>query len=290
MGTTTLPILTLTGAGKTTTLAGPVVAGGIGDDRHRIIRWMSVAGNYQITVSSWFANNGTFTSRSGNGGGQQHGDVHRRDVLFQFPARPSRGWTLTFQGDVDHHGRRGVLTLTGASGNPILLRSTIPGQSWLLTVSGSSAVTWVDTQDSDARGGTAIVPTNGADSGNNRNWNFGPGVMRTWWGAVNTIWSNNSNWDSIAPGPTEKALIVSTATRMPTLTANVAISTLSLVATSSLTLNGFTLTLSSFSNAGILVFKGNEAVWFPRRITFWDPPSSITPRVESCRFSRHGRI
>ena len=92
--------------------------------------------------------------------------------------------------------------------------------------------------------GTRSVPTNGTDSGNNHNWNFGPGVMRTWWGAINTVWSNNANWDSVAPGPTEKALIVSTATRMPTLTGNVAIfDRLSIVATSSLTLNGFTLDL-----------------------------------------------
>ena len=121
-------------------------------------------------------------------------------------------------------------------------------------------MSWVDAQDSDARSGTTITPTNGVDSGNNHNWNFGVGSMRTWWGAVSTVWSNNSNWDSVAPGPTEKALIVSTATFMPTLTANVAISTLSIVAASSVTLNGFTLTLSSFSNAGLLVFKGNEAV------------------------------
>ena len=256
-GSTTLPILTLTGAGKTTTLAGPVVF--IGSTTIGTTHTLDVsASNYQITVSSWFANNGTFASRAGTVVVNSTATFTGATSFFNFSSTVP-GLTLTFQG-TSTTTVTNVLTLTGASGNPILLRSTNPGQNWLLTASGSSAVSWVDAQDSDARGGTTIVPTNSTDSGNNHNWNFGPGTIRTWWGAANTVWSNNSNWDSVAPGPTEAALIVSTATRMPTLTANVAISTLSIVAASSVTLNGFTLTLSSFSNAGLLVLKGNEAV------------------------------
>ena len=64
-GTTTLPILTLTGATKTTTLAGAVVLAGSATIATGHTLDDSLGNNYQITISSWFANNGTFTSRSG---------------------------------------------------------------------------------------------------------------------------------------------------------------------------------------------------------------------------------
>ena len=74
-------ILTLGGAGQTTTLGGAVVLAGsttIGTGHTLDVS----ASNYQITISSWFANNGTFTARIRNGRGEQHGDIHGFNILL----------------------------------------------------------------------------------------------------------------------------------------------------------------------------------------------------------------
>ena len=63
------------------------------------------------------------------------------------------------------------------------------------------------------------------------------------------------------PAPQDSALIISTATTMPTLTASVSLSTLTINSgTATLTLNGFGVTLSSFTNAGNLLLNGTEGV------------------------------
>src|ERR1019366_5335295 len=72
---------------------------------------------------------------------------------------------------------------------------------------------------------------------------------------------NGENWDTGMPAPQDSALIISTATNMPTLTAGVTLSTLTINSgTGTLTLNGYGLTVSSFTNAGNLVLTGTEAV------------------------------
>src|SRR5205085_423206 len=113
------------------------------------------------------------------------------------------------------------------------------GTMWSIRVTGTHDLTQLDVQDSDARSGTLLVATLSVDSGNNRNWDFGIATLRTWWGTVNTNWSNGANWDTSVPGAADSAIIVSTATRMPTLTTAVIISSLTVVPTSSITLNGF---------------------------------------------------
>ena len=69
----------------------------------------------------------------------------------------------------------GALTLTGTSGNLIVLRSDTDGQQWGLNNSGTNDVSYVDVQDSDASagGGNEIdATTGGVNSGNNLNWTF----------------------------------------------------------------------------------------------------------------------
>src|SRR5258708_24374203 len=67
-----------------------------------------------------------------------------------------------------------TLTLTGASGKLVTLRSGTPGTNWMLNNTGSNAVSFTDAKDSEARPGALINDTNGGvDSGNNnKNWNF----------------------------------------------------------------------------------------------------------------------
>jgi hypothetical protein len=69
------------------------------------------------------------------------------------------------------------------------------------------------------------------------------------------------NWDLGVPAAQDSALIVSTASPyMPALVGAVTISSVTINSTATLTLNGNSLTLSSFTNAGTLVLVGTETV------------------------------
>ncbi len=137
-----------------------------------------------------------------------------------------------------------TLSLVGASGKKIWLRSTIDDTNWYLNNTGTSSGVYVDVRDSDARSGRAIVANDGTsvNSGNNFFWSFLTGQIRTWWGAVDTNWWNWSNWDEGYPTSQDSVLIVSTATFMPVPTAAVTISSLTVRSGSTLTTAGFDFT------------------------------------------------
>jgi hypothetical protein len=65
----------------------------------------------------------------------------------------------------------GLLTLRGASGRLLKLRSSSSGTPWALNLQGTSAVQFVDVQDSNGTGNT-LTDRRGRDSGNNTNWKF----------------------------------------------------------------------------------------------------------------------
>jgi len=64
----------------------------------------------------------------------------------------------------------GVLTLTGAKGNPIILRSTIDGIQWKLDPQGTWNVSYVDVKDSVNLNSADINPIGIIDSGNTVRW------------------------------------------------------------------------------------------------------------------------
>src|SRR5439155_48255 len=130
--------------------------------------------------------------------------------------------------------------------------------------STEGSLSWYFTQWSGARGGATFDKE---DAGiDNVTWGpafYIPPVLYSWWGTSDTNWSNAANWNPSGgpPGAQDSALIVSTATRMPTLTANVSISTLTINAgTATVTLGGYSMTVSSFTNAGNFLFSGTETV------------------------------
>src|SRR5262249_23902256 len=63
------------------------------------------------------------------------------------------------------------LTLQGASGNLLKLRSSISPGQWAINALGSSSVSYVDVKDSNATG-SVIYPSSSVNSGNNTNWKF----------------------------------------------------------------------------------------------------------------------
>ncbi|MFH0764489.1 MAG: GLUG motif-containing protein, partial [Candidatus Omnitrophota bacterium] len=67
----------------------------------------------------------------------------------------------------------GTLTLTGAAGNLVKLRSTSSGTQWKIDPQGANNISFVDVKDSNNIRGSYINPANSVDSGNNTNW-FSP--------------------------------------------------------------------------------------------------------------------
>src|SRR6185295_3263244 len=94
--------------------------------------------------------------------------------------------------------------------------------------------------------------------GNNTHWGTGGGILTTWQGTT-TDWFNAANWNNGVPTSLDKAIIGS-ASAYPVLTSSVNVSTLTINAGSTITLAGFNLTVTSFTNAGNLSFKGTEQV------------------------------
>ncbi len=102
------------------------------------------------------------------------------------------------------------LILLGSTGNTnIFLRSSEPGQTWLLAVSGHESVRGVDVQDSDASRDQLITATASADMGNNLNWEFNY-AWSEWLGASGNNFFVPANWSSgVVPGATSRVLVES---------------------------------------------------------------------------------
>ncbi len=80
--------------------------------------------------------------------------------------------TLTFEAGstqtIEH-----TLTLQGASGNLLSLRSSSNGTAWNIDPQGTKNIGDVDAKDSDNINATVISPHTSIDSGNNTSWSFG---------------------------------------------------------------------------------------------------------------------
>ncbi|MDX6443283.1 MAG: hypothetical protein QOH71_357 [Blastocatellia bacterium] len=72
-----------------------------------------------------------------------------------------------------------ALTLNGAAGQLLSLRSTSSPTQWKLHAPATQSVDYVDVKDGDASGASQIVPTHSVDSGNNLNWLFGKTISGT---------------------------------------------------------------------------------------------------------------
>lgn len=82
--------------------------------------------------------------------------------------------TLTFD-NTDAQTVTNNLTLGGASGQRLSLRSNSTGNQWSLNVQAGAtySLDYLDVKDSDASGGIQLTAVNSIDSGNNLNWNLG---------------------------------------------------------------------------------------------------------------------
>ncbi len=132
--------------------------------------------NYAITVGQNFTNMDTFTARNGtvtlDGTSQT---ISGSTTFYNLTKTVAAADTLTFEQN-ETTTIDGTVTLTGAAGNLLSLRSETPGTQWnfIVTAGAIKAIDYVDVQDSNASGSDAsrkpIGPTNSVDSGNTIDW------------------------------------------------------------------------------------------------------------------------
>ena len=134
------------------------------------------ASSYAISVGGNFSNFDTFTARSGTvtfDGTDQ--SILGSTTFYNLTKSVAAAETLTFQAG-QTTTINGTVTLNGAAGNLLSLRSDSPGSQWIfnVTAGATKAIDYVDVQDSDAGGSDAsqlpIGPTNSVDSGNTIDW------------------------------------------------------------------------------------------------------------------------
>jgi autotransporter-associated beta strand protein len=150
-GTVTTTDLTLTGG----TLTAPSTT-------------LSVSGTFGHAAGAFTANGGTVVL---TGTGQALTGATTFNNLTKTAAAAD---TLTFgPGLANRTTVTGTLTLQGAAGQLLSLRSATPGTQWEVDPQGARVIDFVDVQDSNNVNPTAITPTNAVDAGSNTNWTFG---------------------------------------------------------------------------------------------------------------------
>jgi len=167
-GSSSFPRLSLTGAAQTTVLGGDIVVLGSMTIGTSHVFDANNSGNYQITVSSHWANLGTFTARQGlvvfNSTSSLSGSTIFYDLDVNTP-----GITLTFiLGSTQTV--TGTLNLAGNSGNRIRLRSSSGNPFFHVAV--SSIVRHVDIQNVIASSQTIYAGRASVGSGVTNGWVF----------------------------------------------------------------------------------------------------------------------
>lgn len=128
-----------------------------------------------ITLAGNWSNSGTYTPGANTvaltGTGQ---NISGSTTFNNLTKDVINADTLTFSNGTTQ-SISGVLVMAGRSGNILNLRSATPGSQWNLNVSGSSSVSHVDVDDSNASSGNTIYAYSSSDDtvpSNNNNWVF----------------------------------------------------------------------------------------------------------------------
>jgi|GEM_PF-4576455 len=220
-GTTILPHLILNGSGQTTTLDGDIAAQGQLTISAGHTLDANSGGNYQIVVSSNWSNAGTFLPQSGDVTFDSTATLTGNNPFYSLSA-VTPGITLKLTAG-STQTISGVFTLTGASGNPVTLRSTTSGTRAYLRSLGSVNLSFVDVKDNGATGNVLSAAAS-TDSGNNVNWVFA--TTRIWKGSSSTLWNLAANWSpSGIPASVDTVVFDNTSTRACSINANSVVAT-----------------------------------------------------------------
>jgi hypothetical protein len=164
---------------------------------------------------------------------------------------------------------QGEVILQGTTDNPVVLRSTVAGETWGITVDAlaGQAIEAVTVSDSDAASGAELVAVNSTGAAaNNLNWRFltaADNEVITWTGNAGTVWGVGGNWDLGRPPLTTDTVIIPTgAARYPVMSGSaVTVRNLEVRTDAMLSLNGSDLTVQeTLRVAGTLSAAASEVV------------------------------
>jgi hypothetical protein len=126
-----------------------------------------------MTLNGDFSNSGTFTHSNGTLTIAPTNSTLTSNVLgssnttFYNLTNNTPGSTLQFKAG-NTYTFANVLTLNGAEGNPVSINSDSSGAQWLMTLSGTSSITYLKVKDSGCSGGNTISASDSVyDYGNN---------------------------------------------------------------------------------------------------------------------------
>ncbi len=147
--------------------------------------------NYAINLAGNWANTGTFTARNGtvtlNGTNQT---ISNSTTFYNLTKTVTTARTLTF-GAGTTQTILGALTLQGASGQLLSLRSSSTGTQWRIDVQGTSTLRFLDVKDSNNINVTGLTGLDSTNSLNNTNWTFVSSVTIS--GTVYTAENQSTN-------------------------------------------------------------------------------------------------
>ena len=167
----------------------------------------------------------------------------------------------------------GILSIAGTETTPVYLRGLADGTAWLFDFHGKTSVAYADVKDSDASAGDKVsVDDTNINSGNNENWGFVGikiGDTNVWYGTQGSSWSAAGNWSlERAPVDTDVIVISAEAACSPELAEALTLNRLEIAAGKSLTLNGFSLTVTNGVEClGAIVCTGSEVVTLDGNVT-----------------------
>jgi autotransporter-associated beta strand protein len=165
--------LTETGAG-TLTISGVTTLGG-----DLTISSGTFVAPASLTIKGNFSNSGTFTHNNGTvtlvstNSTKTTNIIGSSNTTFYNLTDTTAGSTLQLKAG-NTYTFTNILTLTGSNGNPISINSDTPSAQWLMTLSGSSSISYVKVKDSGCNGGNNVgASSNIYDYGNNGTcWSF----------------------------------------------------------------------------------------------------------------------
>jgi CSLREA domain-containing protein len=135
---------------------------------------ISVDGNWTTNSGGVFTPGSNGVSFNGPTGQTITGNTSFYDLTKSVAAAQTFNFTAGSLTTVTHS-----LTLTGATGQLLSLRSTSTPTLWKLHAPATQTVDYLNVKDSDASGGNAVAPAHSTDAGNNINWTFGNTISGT---------------------------------------------------------------------------------------------------------------
>ena len=263
---TTYDSLTVNNANTTFNLGGNITV----EDTLTITSGTLAANGGNITLAGNWVNNGSFAPGTKtvtlNGANQSLSGSTNFYNLTKSGA--GAAVTLTMANGATQTVA-GTLTLQGASGQVLSLRSDSDGNAWLIDPQGLRVIGYLDVKDSRNINATAIDASaaNTTDSGNNTGWVFGTTPAFTWTGlGADNNWSTGGNWQGGgAPASGNTAIFNATASKSVTIdtTVNVAGVTIASGYTGTITQGaGQTITVGAggYSQSGGTFSGGNSAI------------------------------